>query len=54
MKPAYHYEWTAFTDNLCHGRVPIARGRSRADVENAAASARKGCYTVKRTRVYEN
>lgn len=50
---SYHYEWAAYTDNMCWGRVLIARDRSRWYVEMRATNANKGCYIIKRERVYD-
>ena len=50
----YHYEFVAYTDNLCYGRMEIARGRSKAEVDRLAWKARKGAYVIERQRVYES
>lgn len=47
----YHYEYAAYTDNLCWGRVKICQDRSRGYVASLAANANKGCYVIKRVRV---
>lgn len=53
MKRKYHYEWAAYTDNLCWGRQLIARGRTRGYVSCMASLANKGAYIVVKERVYE-
>ena len=50
----YHYEWVAYTDNLCYGRILINRGRDRDAVYLAACCANKGTFIVVKQRVYEN
>ena len=53
MKRKYHYEWAAYTDNLCYGRVLIIRDRSRSFVYHTACCANKGVFCICRERVYE-
>ena len=50
----YHYDFVAYTDNLCYGRMEIARGRSKAEVNRLAWKARKGMYVIERQRIYES
>jgi hypothetical protein len=47
----YHYEYAAYTDNLCWGRVKICQGRDRHHVEQTAWNSNKGCYVIERVRV---
>lgn len=54
MKKKYHYEWAAYTDNLCYGRQLIVRDRSRDFVFLTARCANKGVFRVFKERVYEN
>lgn len=53
-KRRYHYEWAAYTDNLSYGRIFLARGRDYDVVAALAVNARKGCYTIRKERVYDN
>ena len=53
-KRKYHYEYAAYTDNLCYGRQLIVRDKNKSYVEHAAWNAGKGCYVIERVRVYEN
>ena len=50
----YHYEYAAYTDNLCYGRQLIVRDRSKAYVERIAWKAGKGVYVIERERVYDD
>ena len=52
-KRKYHYEYAAYTDNLCWGRQLIAQDRSKSYVEHVAVHARKGVYVIERVRVYD-
>lgn len=54
MKRKYHYEWAAYTDNLGYGRIFLARGLNRDHVAFLAHNAKKGCYVIRRERVYDN
>lgn len=49
----YHYEWAAYTDNLCWGRQLIAHDKSKSWVRYMAANANKGAYIIIKQRVYE-
>ena len=49
-KRKYHYEYAAYTDNLCYGRQLIARDRNRSYV---AMLANKGAFVIERERVYD-
>lgn len=49
----YHYEWVAYTDNLCYGRQKIAQDRSHSWVRYCAETSGRGCYVIKRIRVYD-
>ena len=53
MKRKYHYEWAAYTDNLCWGRQLITRDRERSYVAWFASLAGKGAYVIVKERVYE-
>lgn len=53
MKRKYHYEWAAYTDNLCWGRVLISRNRSYSLVAWMARNANKGSYRIVKERVYD-
>lgn len=53
MARKYHYEWAAYTDNLCWGRQLIARDIDRGYVVWRAAMANKGAYVIVRKRVYD-
>ena len=53
-KRKFHYEYEAYTDNLCYGRQLIIRDRNKSYVEHTAWNAGKGCYVIERVRVYEN
>lgn len=53
MKRKYHYEYAAYTDNLCYGRVFIAQARSKTYVVFRAQLADKGAYVIEKVRVYE-
>lgn len=48
----YHYEWFAYTDNLCWGRMLLGRSKSRSEAERIARAANKGCYVIEKHRVY--
>lgn len=50
----YHYEWAAYTDNLCWGRQFIARDRSKSWVAFLGFNAGKGAFVIVRERVYDN
>lgn len=52
-KVKYHYEWAAYTDNLCWGRMLIARDRSQSWVRYCAVNANKGAFIIVKERVYE-
>ena len=53
MTGSYHYEYVAYTDNLCYGRVKIAQDKSRSWVRYCAETSGKGCYVINRVRVYD-
>jgi len=48
----YHYEYFAYTDNLCYGRIFLGKGASFREVERIAENANKGCYVIEKHRVY--
>lgn len=52
-KRKYHYEYFAYTDNMCYGRILIGRG-SYTEANFEAQMANKGAYTVVKQRVYDN
>lgn len=51
-KRKYHYEYVAYTSNLCYGRMEIARDRNRSYVEMLAWNANKGAFEILREKVY--
>ena len=53
-KRKYHYEYAAYTDNLCYGRQLIVRDRSKSYVERMAWNSGMGVYVVEKKRVYED
>lgn len=53
-KRKFHWEWAAYTDNLCYGRQLIVRDRNKAYVERTAWNAHKGAYVIERERVYDS
>ena len=52
-KRKYHYEYAAYTDNLCYGRQLIVQDRSKSYVEHVAWNSKKGVYVIERVRVYD-
>ncbi len=48
----YHYEYFAYTDNLCYGRIFLGKGSSSREAERIAENANKGCYVIEKHRVY--
>ncbi len=48
----YHYEYFAYTDNLCYGRLLIGQGRTRTEAAMKAQWSGKGCYAIEMHRVY--
>ena len=50
-KGTYHYEWAAYTNNLCWGRVFICRSKNLSFVKHTAANAGKGCFDIVKVRV---
>lgn len=52
-KRKYHYEYAAYTDNLCYGRQLIARYRNRSRVAMLAWNADNGAFVIERERVYD-
>ena len=54
MKRTYTYVYKVYTDNLCYGRMLIGEAKSKAEAEAIGWKARKGCYVVERTRVYND
>ena len=53
MAGKYHYEYFAYTDNMCYGRMKLAQDRSRTMASVAAQWAGKGCYRIEKHRVYD-
>lgn len=49
----YHYEWAAYTDNLCWGRQLLGRDRSKSWVTYLAYAAGKGSFIIVKERVYD-
>lgn len=52
MKRKYHYEWIVSTDNLCWGRIVISKARNSTDAERIAKESNKGCYIIRKERIY--
>ena len=52
-KRKYHYEYVAYTSNLCYGRQEIARDRNRSYVFMMAWNANKGAFEILREKVYD-
>lgn len=50
----YHYEFFAYTDNLCYGRVLIGHRLTYQAAKYLAETAKMGCYIIERHRIYEN
>lgn len=53
MKRKYHYEYAAYTDNLCWGRMMIVQGRSEVEVRMKADLSGKGAYRIERIKVFD-
>lgn len=53
-KRKYHYEYAAYTNNLCYGRQLICQDRSLSYVRAQAVLAGKGVYVIAKVRVYDN
>ena len=51
MKGKYHYEFFAYTDNLCYGRMLIGSGRTESEARREARMAGKGVFVIERHRV---
>jgi|GEM_PF-1899150 len=51
MRAEYHYEYAAYTDNLCYGKELIAQDRSLYWVRLCTANSDKGAYVIKKVRV---
>lgn len=49
----YHYEYFAYTDNLCYGHMLIGQFSSMGIAEFYANLANKGCYVIEKHRVYD-
>lgn len=49
----YHYEYAAYTDNLCWGRMLIAQGRDLSSVRMKADLSGKGAYRIERVKVFD-
>lgn len=49
----YHYEWAAYTDNMCWGRQLIAHSKSLKWVRHVAGNSNKGAYIIVKQRVYD-
>ena len=54
MAGKYHYEYFAYTCNMCYGRMLLAQSRSRSMASVEAQWANKGCYQIEKHRVYDN
>ena len=53
MKRKYHYEYAAYTDNLCYGRKFLGQSTSKTEANAMGRNANKGVYVVEKVRVYE-
>lgn len=53
MEYQFHYEYAAYTDNLCWGRMLIAQGRDLRSVRMRAELSGKGCFVIEKVKVYE-
>lgn len=53
VKTIYHYEYVAYTDNLCWGRLLIkgSQSRDRKTTDRIARTAGRGCYVINKIRV---
>ena len=49
----YHYEYAAYTDNLCYGRIFLGRGKTHQEAAEIGQRANKGVFVVERVRVYD-
>ena len=49
----YHYEYAAFTDNLCYGRMLLGSARTRTAANAIGQWANKGVFIIKKYRVYD-
>ena len=52
-KRLYHYEYFAYTDNLCYGRILLGKSYNKGLAYRIGQRAYKGCYVVEKHRVYE-
>lgn len=50
----YHYEYFAYTDNLCYGRMFLGHDKSLDVARWIAINSNKGCYIILKKRVYDN
>lgn len=48
----YHYEYEVRCDNLCWGGLFIGRARTQSHARYLGENANKGCYSIRRIRVY--
>lgn len=53
IKEIYHYEYVAYTDNLCWGCMLIkgSQSRSRTMTNRIASNAGKGAYIIRKIKV---
>ena len=50
----YHYEYSAYTDNLNYGRMFLGSAKTSGEAHSIGLRANKGCFVVERHRVYDN
>lgn len=50
-KKSYHYEYFAYTDNMCYGRMLLGRSTNESIAHAIGQMANKGCYRVEKHRV---
>lgn len=49
----YHYEYYVYTDNLLWGHMLLGKADSEPKANMIGRKANKGCFTVKKQRVYD-
>lgn len=49
----YHYEYFAYSDNLCYGRLLLGQSRVLAEAHWAGILANKGAFVIEKHRVYD-
>lgn len=48
----YHYEYFCYTDNLNYGRMFLGKAKTKSEAESIGRWSGKGCFTVKKRRVW--